>query len=626
MIEDLFMDYETFWSQEYTLRKMTPIEYVYDPRFEVLGCGFKRRGEKSIYVEAPEMPAYMESIDWSKTNAISHNTLFDALVTAVHYKKVAAHYGDTISMARNWIVHSTGRVSLDACVKFYGESPKMNTVTKTCGLTWADIIQLPELRRELQVYGADDTDKCAFLYDQFLREGFPVKELDIIDMVVKMAVDPKFELDINVVAEHYSQVLAEKQALLDRVGLDNRDNLMSDAPFAAMLLFAGLTEVPEKISVKTGKKSFAFAKTDKAFQALLEHENPDIQALVAARLGVKSTMEQTRSERFLRIGAVAPMFPVPLKYSGAHTHRFSGDWSLNLQNLKRGGKLRKGMKAPKGKVVISVDASQIEARLNACLSGEDELVEAFRRGEDVYASFAGQIYHKTINKRDHPNERFVGKTGILSLGYSSSAIVFQNMVRNQSRDQSQGKNIIDMPLIDAQAIVDLYRATYPNIKLNWDHAGRIVMPQLAGLMGLHDGGMWGPLEIHKFAIRLPNGNWLRYRDLCQIWDEETNRQKWMFYRGQIPTYLYGAKLVENVIQALAFVHIMEVAHRVYVMTNGLLRPAHQVHDELIYVEDEKLAPQIEELVRTEMSRPPVWMPDAPLAAEGGWGPTYGDTK
>jgi DNA polymerase I-like protein with 3'-5' exonuclease and polymerase domains len=98
----------------------------------------------------------------------------------------------------------------------------------------------------------------------------------------------------------------------------------------------------------------------------------------------------------------------------------------------------------------------------------------------------------------------------------------------------------------------------------------------------------------------------------------------VFKRADQPIHVYGAKLVENVIQALAFVHIMEVAKRVYEITQRLLFPAHQVHDELVYVVDEHLAEDVAELVRTEMSKPPEWMPKAPLAAAAKIGPSYGE--
>lgn len=631
MLNKLWLDFETYYDSDYTLRKMTPIEYILDPRFEALGCGFINDREERTWIDGPDLPNYLkEEIDWKQTWSISHNTLFDGLILSHRYGVVPAFYGDTLSMARNWISHMTGSVSLDACAKFYGLPAKWGTVQKTLGVNFHALQTNPALHQEVAGYALDDAGKCRTIEANMMRDGFPPQQLKIIDMVVRMASLPAFELDLGKLYEHLGSVQAAKQALLDRANLENRDNLMRDEALAAMLLFAGVTP-PMKMSKAKGTPIYAFAKTDKEFTALLEHESLDVQAIVAARLGHKSTLEETRTERLIAVGRVAPKLPVPLKYSGAHTHRFSGDWKLNLQNLVVGGMIRKAIKAPKGKVVVSIDASQIEARLNATLSGQQDLMDSFRVGNDVYAEFAETVYHYKINKKDHPTERFVGKQGILGLGYGSSWPVFQNMCRN--------KGSVQLTDSEATSIVFLYRQRYDKIVANWKHAEQVVLPQIASetinakqfdvttgrLVNMESAWKaWGPAKILPNKLLLPSDNLLHYRDLHrEILD---GKNQWLFMRGPMRQHIYGAKLVENLIQALAFVHIMEVALRVYEMTQGLLRPAHQVHDELIYVVDANLAEMVRMLVVAEMSKAPLWMPNAPLAAEGHIGDTYGDAK
>lgn len=629
----LFLDFETYFSDDYTLRKVTPIEYILDPRFEALGCAFIDHFNQRVWIDGPDLPRHFSTIDWGTTWSISHNTLFDGLILSLRYGIVPKMWGDSMSMVRNWISHLTGRISLEACAKFYGLPPKMETANKFKGMSLAMIKQVPALYAELQEYAIDDAGKSKTIFHNMMRDGFPEGELDIVDMVVRMTTEPKFELDKFVLHEHLAHVKAAKAELLQRARLDSRDNLMRDQAMAAMLLFAGCTP-PMKTSPKTGKEGYAFAKTDRAFTALLEHPNPDVQALVAARLGHKSTLEETRTERLISISNITDKMPVPLKYSGAHTHRFSGDWKINLQNLSTNnyqsttaGKIRKALKAPKDHVVVSIDASQIEARFNATLSGQWDLVEAFRQGRDVYAEFASHIYQMPINKHAHPTQRFVGKQGILSLGYGSSWPVFQNMVRVKGGVVLQDS--------DATSIVYIYRQTYKKIVENWDYADKVVLPRIAGeenpaaqLMEMEQDqfGVWGPTIVQKNALLLPSGNKLRYRDLHHEYIQETGRYQWTYMRGQLPQHVYGAKLTENDIQALAFVHIMEVAIRVRDMTQGLLMPAHQVHDELLYIVPEHLAVMVRDLVVREMAKPPRWMPLAPLAAEGHIGVTYGDTK
>jgi DNA polymerase I-like protein with 3'-5' exonuclease and polymerase domains len=152
---------------------------------------------------------------------------------------------------------------------------------------------------------------------------------------------------------------------------------------------------PTKISARTDKESFAFAKSDEAFKALQEHEDTRVQALVAARIGLKSTLEETRTERFIGIGIRGTM-PVPIRYYAAHTGRWGGSDKINLQNLPSRGPNAKVLKscicAPEGHTLIEADSAQIEARVLAWLAGQVDLIRAFEKGEDVYKKMAATIY------------------------------------------------------------------------------------------------------------------------------------------------------------------------------------------------------------------------------------------
>ena len=612
----MFIDYETHYTDDYSLKKMTPIEYIMHPQFEALGCAFADEGGSKMWIDGPELPSFFEDHNWRDTTVVSHNALFDALILAYRYGIYPKAYGCTLSMARNWVSHQINSLSLASVSKRYGLPEKMDTLVRTKGVNFHELKNNPVLHQEVKTYGIDDVMKCRSIYKLMMDEGFPEEQLEVIDWVVRMAAIPQLELDLNVVAQHLSEVIEAKATLLANAGLDTRDSLMRDEVLAAALTLLGV-DVPRKLSKTTGKEQWAFAKTDKAFTALQEHINPSVQALVAARLGHKSTLEETRAQRFMAIGQLTKRFPVPLKYSGAHTHRFSGDWKINVQNLPTHGStnLRKALRAPAGCVVVSVDASQIEARLNATLSGQLDLVESFRRGEDVYCEFASLIYNRPITKAQNPSERFVGKTGILSLGYSSSWPVFQNMVRVKGDGIALSDHM-------ASTIVMTYRNRYPMIVEHWKEADRVILPMIAEGRKYQ----WGALEVGLEKLTLPNGNALRYRQLKHAFDNASDRYGWTYMRGDVPHKVYGAKVVENECQSLAFVHLTEVAMKVKHMTDGLLVPVHQVHDELIYVVPEKIAEQARDLVVRVMSEPPEWLPTVPFAAEGHIGDSYGSVK
>ena len=606
-MRNIWLDFETYYDNDYSLKKMTPVEYILDPRFEAIGCSFMFEGEEAVWIDGPALPHFLAGEDWSDTRLISHNAMFDMLILALRYGVYAGAYGCTLSMARNWIRHQIGRCDLKSCAKRYGME-KGDAIHNMKGVSYHALNG--SQYDEFIAYCVNDTRICHFLWTTFLEEGFPESELDIIDWTIRMVVQPALEIDLIRVAEHLAAVKAEKQRLLDAAGLDDRSSLMSDELLAGVLIELGVDPPPMKVSPTTNEMIWAFAKTDQEFTELENHEDPKVQAVVAARLGHRSTIEESRAERFMAISHVTEAMPIPLRYSGAHTHRFSGDWSLNMQNLPNGSRLREAIRAPKGCVVVSVDASQIEARLNATLSGEAWLVEAFKEGRDVYCEFATQIYDRPITKADK-NERFVGKTGILSLGYGSSSPVFQRMVRNKG-----GVILTDGEAAD---IVKLYRNMNPMIVDHWSEAKEVILMIEEGVPAI-----WGSLQIEREALVLPNGNKLRYHQLRK--ELLNDKKQWVYNQGSQMKRLYGAKVVENECQSLAFLHIAETAMRVKKLTDGELLPCHQIHDELLYCIPETMGEKVRKLVVQEMSRSPAWLPDAPLSAEGHIGETYGGTK
>ncbi len=201
-----------------------------------------------------------------------------------------------------------------------------------------------------------------------------------------------------------------------------RAKLASNKQFAEILQEFGV-KVPTKISPATGKETFALAKGDQGFLDLCDHEDPFIQELCRVRLGTKSTIEESRIERFLGIGARNKgKLPIPLKYYGAHTGRWAGSDKVNFQNLPARDKKKKALKnaviAPQGHQVINCDSSQIEARVLVWVAGQNDVLSWYAEGRDVYCEFASKVYGRTITKEDK-TERAVGKTCILGLGYGT---------------------------------------------------------------------------------------------------------------------------------------------------------------------------------------------------------------
>jgi DNA polymerase len=264
-------------------------------------------------------------------------------------------------------------------------------------------------------------------------------------------------------------------------------------------------------------------------------------------------------------------------------------------------------------MMIDSDSSQIEARTLAWLAGQDDLVEAFDRGEDVYKIMASAIYGKSVEEITK-DERFVGKTTILGAGYGMGAAKFQAQLKNFG---------VVVELEEAKRIIDTYRQTYPRITALWKAAGvaleAILRDQSTEL------GRDGILKIEgKNGIKLPNGLYIRYPNLRQKADEETGKVEIVYDtkkgRAVIPNRIYGGKVIENVCQALARIIIGDQM----LLIAKKYRVVMTVHDAVACIVPTEEVDRAQEYVEMCMRIRPKWGLELPLNCEAGHGESYGD--
>ena len=618
------IDFETYYDREYSLSKMTTEAYLRDKRFEVIGVAIKINDGKTCWYE--NMDEAFNDLPTSYC-VLAHNTIFDGSIFRWKCSKEPKFWFDTMSMARPKHNLTTG-CSLSALAKHYKLGAKGTEVLNALGKHKADFTP-----QELDMYSKYCINDVELTYKLFkkLSKGFPLSELMVIDQTLRMFINPTVELDKELLVNHLSSIKHNKQQLLDTLstkypgkkGLSNeqvKKALMSNQIFAKLLIKLGVTP-PLKISATTGKETYAFAKTDKEFVSLQQHPNPIIQQLVSARLGVKSTIEETRTENLIEV-ANRGTLPIMLNYYGAHTGRFSGGDKLNLQNLPRNGALRKSLVAPKDKVLIACDSSQIEARMVAYISGQEDLVQAFREGRDVYSEFASEIYDRNITKEDKL-ERFVGKTCILGLGYGMGAEKFKNTLA-----MGQGGMSVDIDLNEAKRIVNLYRQKNHNIVSFWGTCNHVLETMVYEGIGSIGNGI---CKYDSEGIILPNGLRIRYPELRRtsegfkyISNARTYRK--LMTTGSLEdkdwTKIYGGKVTENVVQALARIVVSEQMIEIGKYYQVLF----QVHDEIIVCQMQKNKSDTQQHIETIMSTSPRWAQGLPVACESGVGFNYGEAK
>jgi DNA polymerase len=601
------IDFETYYDREFSLTKLTTEEYVRDERFEVIGVGIKVNNGVVEWASGTEsqLKDWLLQFDWKNSMALAHNAMFDGAILAWRFGIVPALWLDTLCMGRalHGVEVSNSLASLAAREKV--------------GYKGVEVLNVVGMRREdfsqerLARYGdycITDVELTYLIFQKFIPQ-FPKKELKLIDTTLRMFIEPTLELDKNLLAEHLQIIQEQKSKLLTDSGVTSED-LMSNPKFAEVLTNLGVTP-PMKTSPTTGKETYAFAKNDEEFIALIHHPDWRVQGLVAARLGLKSTLEETRTQRFMEI-AERGALPVPIKYYAAHTGRFGGDDKINLQNLPSRGananKLKQAILAPQGYNIIDSDSSQIEARVLAWLAGQEDLVQAFAEQKDVYKKMASAIYDKPEDQITK-SERFVGKTTILGAGYGMGAVKFQAQLKTFG---------VSVELDEARRIIDIYRKSNFAITALWRQAQLVLVAmsrdEPAPL------GRAGVLSVvpKDRAILLPSKLMLRYDDLKVHEGEKGFEFTYKTRKGR--TRIYGGKVIENVCQAIARCIIGEQMMRISMKYKVVLT----VHDAIACICKDEEVKEAQAYVEECMRWVPKWAAGLPLNCESGVGKSYGD--
>ena len=604
----LTIDFETYYDKQYSLSKLTTEEYLRHDDFEVIGVAVKQSGQETQWFSGTKQKTkeFLDSFDWDNSLAVAHNAMFDMAILSWHFDIKPKMIADTLSMSRAIHAIEVGG-SLKALCSYYHLGEKGDEVINALGKRRIDFDE--ESLSRYASYCIQDVDLTEKLFGVLLPK-INKTEAKLIDLTLRMFTEPVLELDVDVLGAHLEGVKKKKAELMAKIDVDRKE-IMSNPKFAELLKSHGVIP-PTKVSLTTGKETIAFAKSDEEFKALQEHPNTTVQALVSARLGVKSTIEETRTERFINI-AMRGTMPIPLRYYAAHTGRWGGDDKVNMQNLPRNSPLKDAICAPTGYTMIDCDLSQIEARTLAWLAEEHNLVEAFDRGDDVYKIMASSIYGKPVDEIDK-GERFIGKTTILGAGYGMGAMKFQAQLKNFG---------VELDEDDCKRIIRVYRDTYQWIPNLWRSASD-------ALEGIMDGagaliGRYGVLSVDSAGIRLPNNLYIKYPNLRR--QEIEGGKTEIVYdtrrgRSVIPNRIYGGKVIENVCQALARIVIGEqllgIAKRYKVVMT--------VHDAIACIVPNEEVEEAKKFVEKVMKTRPAWAPELPLDCEAFAGKTYGSCK
>jgi len=665
MSNDVYcLDFETVFDTKarYGLKNMTTEEYINDPRFKVHGCGYSFNGGPARWVTADKLPAFFGSLELDKNFVLCHNATFDIAILTWKYGFKPMGIFDTLSMARA-VVGNEERHGLDALAEKFGLGRKGFELSNSDGVVNLSL----EGEKAMAEYCCNDVVLTWKLFN-VLAKGFPHTDYKVIDQTIRMFTEPVFELGEAEILRELELVEEKKKFMLERAQCELKD-LRSDVKFAEVLRGLGV-EPPMKISEKKSKKAgvqvmaYAFSKTDADFKALAESDNELVQFACEARLGLKSTIKGSRAARFKGIYDRMKRLPISLNYYGTSTGRYAAGGAINAQNMPavRGkdtpdtALLRKSIKAPKGMVVVASDLSQIEARLVVWQAGQQDVLESFAQGRDVYSDMASVIFGRPVDRKKVEADYipgFIGKCVILGCGYGLGHMKFAGMMYAgmlggpsvlfdddmvemldvdvdsyvrwvaDKKDLVQRLEELKPSALDgvvwlthvacAFSIINTFREKNPAIPQWWKSLEKVVGAMYRGEES--DGDLLG---VRKNKLLLPNRLPLYFKDL------ELNKTDYSCVRkkeGRLQRVkVYGGGVAENCSQALAAIVVKEI------MARSTFRPLLQVHDEIVFCVPESEKEDAMKEIHANMKITPGWATGLPLDCETDWGFSYGKTE
>ena len=641
----VIIDYETYFNGDYSLSKMSTVEYVKDKRFECLGVAVYESRENITrwYTNAETAIKALQSVYGARFNLctiVAHNSRFDLSVLQHMHDIIPVFHLDTVSVARS--VHPQFSAKLADLAKFYGLAPKGDTMNfkgatrlfRTVrqggrGKKKDEMVVLPRMTAEMEVqlgeYAMHDVNLEWEIFTRMMPKfSRPELEIRVQQHTTEQFLDAIIVVDIDRAERIRKDMLHETTKACQKSGHPSKD--ISGNHSFRRLLAAALAEVGEKVPLKEGKLGPipALAATDPDRETLLNHHHEPVRLLMEARIAIRSWPSKAKRVNNIIKQARANdgKLGIPLHYCGAHTGRWSGAEAINLQNLGTRGhpldsEVRNVLLPPDNHVLIVADQASVEARGTAWLAGQDDLLAIFREGRDVYCEFASNIFPFTVRKPRSSDPapvakklkaaRACGKVGVLGGGYGMGPHKCQTFANGFG---------LSLTFADATEIINTYRTTYPKIVQFWHD--------------IYDGFLWthrtgrestvGPITIYQdvypesvdVVMVLPSGRELRYANVGeQIGDRGPEL---ICYSPKKKTWskIYGGYLTENLVQALCRDTLAET---IIALEEYGIRVPLTVHDEVVCVVPEDDASDAMEYVLRVMRRSPDWASDLPLDAE-----------
>ena len=532
---------------------------------ELVGISFSYKKGLAYYIPLSEnRDEVLETLEIFKpffeseaVMKIAHNLKFDYKILHQYGVSIKGTLFDT--MIAHYLLNPDGRHGMDYLSEVYLDYKPVSIETligkkgKNQG-TFRDV----DLKDATE-YAAEDADVTFQLYELFapqlkkenLEELFYKVEMPLMEVLAKMEL-VGVSLDEEWLKQESIDLENDLKNLETKIfELSGEEFNMNSPRQLGDILFEKLQLDPKAKKTKTGQ----YATSEDVLQKLAS-KHDIIQYILEYRTyqKLKSTYVDALPSQ---IEKTDNRVHTNFSQTTAATGRLASV-NPNLQNIPirtlRGQQIRGAFVSAKGKKIISADYSQIELRLIAEISGEDNMIKAFQKGEDIHASTAAKLFNIPLEEVTK-TQRSQAKTVNFGIIYGQGAFALAEQT--------------GLSRTEAKQLIDSYYETYPKLKA-------FMAEQVNKAREL---GYVETILGRKRHLKDINSNNFVVKGHAE--------------RNAVNAPIQGS--AADIIK-IAMIKIDEVFEKENIQTKMLL----QVHDELLFEAPEEEVEKVTQLIKTEM--------------------------
>ncbi|UBZ08429.1 DNA polymerase I [Salegentibacter mishustinae] len=427
---------------------------------ELVGIAFSWEPSKGFYLPFPEEREKAQELieelrpffEDEKIEKIGQNLKYDIKVLAKYNIEIKGKLFDT--MIAHYLINPDMRHNMDVLAETYlnyTPQPISELIGKK-GKNQKSMRDVPvEEQTEYGVEDADITLQLKKFFEQELKEAETRKLFDEIEIpLVRVLAAMELEgikLDENFLKSLSDALDSDIKELEQNIYKEAGEEFKISSPKQlGIILFEKMELVKKPKKTKTGQYS-----TSEDVLSVLVKEHKIVEDVLMYRALVK--LQNTYVDSLPnQVQKATGRIHTDYVQTIAATGRLSSN-NPNLQNIpirtERGRQVRKAfVPRDENHILLAADYSQIELRIIAALSEEDNMIKAFKEGKDIHASTAAQVFNVNIDEVTR-EQRSNAKTVNFGIIYGVSAFGLSNQT-NLSR-------------AEAKELIDTYYKTYPKL-------------------------------------------------------------------------------------------------------------------------------------------------------------------